>query len=240
MGSSPHPADAARALERGEARGERDRATAIPLTRPRARRYRSGRPHPMSSRRAPRAWCRRGRLFVKTSRDSGVSRDPDLRPCVADGALFRGAERLRPVRLDAVGSARALPGRRVLILGLDPDTIPGIHAAVIRAGLEYRLARFEDSDLIADQCLVALDAAAERRVVEALRGEQYDCVVVGGGIHRSEALLEFFEAVINLVRLHPPALRLPSTPTVAPVSKRLGEFSRRARSKSSDRVWTCV
>jgi hypothetical protein len=58
--------------------------------------------------------------------------------------------------------------RRVLILGLDPDAIPGIDAAGVRAGLEYGLARFEGSDLIAEQCLVPLDATAERRIVEAL------------------------------------------------------------------------
>jgi hypothetical protein len=55
-----------------------------------------------------------------------------------------------------------------------------------------------------------LDATAERRIVEALSGEKYDCVVVvvvgvvggGGVIRKPELLLEFFEAVINLIRLH--------------------------------------
>lgn len=95
------------------------------------------------------------------------------------------------------GGARPTPGRRVLILGLDPDAIPGIDASTVRAGLEYGLARFEDSDLIADQCLVPLDATAERRIVETLTGQEYGCVVVGGGIRKPELLLEFFEAVIN-------------------------------------------
>ncbi len=101
-------------------------------------------------------------------------------------------------------SARATPRRRVLILGLDPDAIPGIDAAAVRAGLEYGLARFEGSALIADQCLVPLDATAKRRITEALTGEQHDCVVVGGGIRKPEPLLEFFEAVINLIKLHAP------------------------------------
>ncbi|MGH2896014.1 MAG: hypothetical protein ACRDPM_22475 [Solirubrobacteraceae bacterium] len=98
-----------------------------------------------------------------------------------------------------------MPGGRVLILGLDPDTIPGIDAAAVRAGLDYGLARFEASALIADQCLVPLDATAEHRIVEALEGGQkYDCVVVGGGIRKPEPLLQFFEAVINLIRRHAP------------------------------------
>ncbi len=91
-----------------------------------------------------------------------------------------------------------------MILGLDPDAIPGIDAAAARAGLKYGLTRVEGSDLIADQCLVPLDATAERRIVEALKGQQYDCVVVGGGIRKPEPLLELFEAVINLIRLHAP------------------------------------
>jgi hypothetical protein len=93
---------------------------------------------------------------------------------------------------------------RVLILGLDPDAIPGIDAAAIRAGLEYGLARFKDSDWVADQCLVPLDDTAERRIVEALENEKYSCVVVGGGIRKPESSLEFFEAVINMIRLHAP------------------------------------
>lgn len=82
-----------------------------------------------------------------------------------------------------------MPGPRVLIVGLDPDVVPGVDATAVRAGLQYGLARFEDSDLIADQCLVPLDATAERRIVEALADRQYDCVVVGGGIRKPEPLL---------------------------------------------------
>jgi hypothetical protein len=91
-----------------------------------------------------------------------------------------------------------------LIVGLDPDAIPGIDTAAVRDGLEYGLARFGDSELAADQCLVPLDDTAEPRIVEALISERYDCVVVGGGIRKPEPLLEFFEAVINLIRLHAP------------------------------------
>lgn len=101
-------------------------------------------------------------------------------------------------------SARGLSGQRVLILGLDPDAIPGIDAAAIRTGLEYGLARFKDSGLVADQCLVPLDETAERRIADALEVEKYSCVVVGGGIRKPEPLLEFFEDVINMIRLHAP------------------------------------
>jgi hypothetical protein len=94
--------------------------------------------------------------------------------------------------------------RRVLILGLDPTGVPGLDAAAVLAGLDHGLSRFAGSDLVADQCLVPLDDTAESRVVEALGSQSYDCVVIGGGIRKPERLLEFFEAVINLVRLHAP------------------------------------
>jgi hypothetical protein len=120
-------------------------------------------------------------------------------------ALLTLGECACPTTLHAVENARAKGRRRVLIVGLDPDAIRGIDAAAVRVGLQYGLARFEDSELIADQCLVPLDATAERRIVEALTGENYECVVVGGGIRKPEPLLELFEAVINLIRVHAPS-----------------------------------
>lgn len=101
--------------------------------------------------------------------------------------------------------ASEAPERRsVLIVGLDPHAVPGVDPDAIRAGLDYGLARFDDSELIAAECLVPADATAERQIVEALSETQYDCVVVGGGIRKPEPLLEFFEAVINLIRRHAP------------------------------------
>jgi hypothetical protein len=35
-----------------------------------------------------------------------------------------------------------------------------------------------------------------------LTASRYDCVVVGGGIRKPEALLELFERVVNLIRVH--------------------------------------
>jgi hypothetical protein len=70
--------------------------------------------------------------------------------------------------------------------------------------LEYGLARFDGFELVADQCLVPSDETAERRIVEVLAGERHDCVVVGDGVRKPEPLLEFFEAVIKLIRLHAP------------------------------------
>jgi hypothetical protein len=99
---------------------------------------------------------------------------------------------------------RATPQRRVLIIGFDPNTVPGADAAMLREGLDYGLARFAGSELVADECLVPLDDSAEQRIVGSLTAEEYACVVVGGGIRKPEPLLEFFEAVVNRIRLHAP------------------------------------
>jgi hypothetical protein len=96
--------------------------------------------------------------------------------------------------------------RSVLIIGLDPATVPGVDAGLIRTGLDFGLAKFDGSGLVADECLVPLDDfdSAERRITDALTARRYDCVVVGGGIRKPEPLLELFERVVNLIRVHTP------------------------------------
>ena len=95
-------------------------------------------------------------------------------------------------------------GQRVLILGIDPSSVPGIDAEQINAGLAAGLSRFEGTGLRAVQCLVALDESAERTITDCLAAAPFDCVVVGGGIRKPEPLLEFFEVVVNLIRRHAP------------------------------------
>ena len=96
------------------------------------------------------------------------------------------------------------PPAAVLIIGLDPHAVPGVDADEAGAALDEGLARFDGSGMTAEQCVVPLDDTAEGRLLEALTREDYACVVVGRGIRTTEALLEFFEAVINLIRVHAP------------------------------------
>ncbi|GAA1675714.1 hypothetical protein [Fodinicola feengrottensis] len=93
----------------------------------------------------------------------------------------------------------------VLVFGVDPAKIPGdwdpepVIAAIARGH-----ARFADHAIEADLCLVAVDEDSEAAVVRALADKEYTCVVIGGGIRKHEPYLEFFEKVVNLVRLHKP------------------------------------
>jgi hypothetical protein len=103
---------------------------------------------------------------------------------------------------------------RVLVVGLDPERIPGWDPQPVVAAIARGQARFGDHGIEADLCLVAPDEHAEAAIVEALTREHYACVVVGGGIRKHEPLLEFFEKVVNLVRRHAPgaAIAFNSTP----------------------------
>ncbi|MDT8914368.1 hypothetical protein [Amycolatopsis sp. PS_44_ISF1] len=93
---------------------------------------------------------------------------------------------------------------RVLVIGLDPVRLEEWDPAPVQAAMVRGDARFEAYGIQADTCLVALDADPEATVEAALDGGEYACVVIGGGIRGHEPLLELFEKVVNLVRVHAP------------------------------------
>ncbi len=95
-------------------------------------------------------------------------------------------------------------GDRVLLIGFDPRTIPGVDAELVEMAIAMGDARLEQAGFETDHCLVAPDDAAEDEIVAALRRHPYDCVVVGGGIRKPEAFLELFERTVNLIRIHAP------------------------------------
>lgn len=96
----------------------------------------------------------------------------------------------------------------MLIVGLDPNPIPGIDSAAVGRGLTYGLERLAAAGFAAEQVLVRLDASALDQVRQAVVAQAWDVVVVGGGIRRPEQLLEFFEAVVNVVHLGAPQARI--------------------------------
>ena len=93
---------------------------------------------------------------------------------------------------------------RVLVLGLDPRTIPGYDPEPVVAAIERGQRRFADLGISCDLGLVPLDDSTEARIVEFLGRAPYECVVIGGGIRKEEELLPLFEVVVNLVRRHAP------------------------------------
>src|SRR6478752_1814485 len=85
-------------------------------------------------------------------------------------------------------------GNHVLLIGFDPRTVPDVDAemaTLVEAAMAMGDVRLKEHGFDADYCLVAPDAAADRRIVEALTGAPYDCVGVGGGIRKPDAVLRW-------------------------------------------------
>ncbi|MFJ6784997.1 hypothetical protein [Streptomyces yangpuensis] len=92
----------------------------------------------------------------------------------------------------------------VLVVGYDPQAVPGIDDQALRAALEKDLARFAEHGIHAAMTTVVLDGSAQSALVASLTSRRWDVVVVGGGIRKTEQLLPLFEQIVNLVRCHAP------------------------------------
>ncbi|MEU1520009.1 hypothetical protein ABZ490_49205 [Streptomyces sp. NPDC005811] len=92
----------------------------------------------------------------------------------------------------------------VLVVGYDPQAIPGIDGTALREALDAELARFGDHGIDAAMTLLVLDGSAERTLVTSLAERRWDVVVIGAGIRRTEQLLPLFEQTLNLVHRHAP------------------------------------
>lgn len=103
---------------------------------------------------------------------------------------------------------------RVLVIGLDPARLDGWDPEPVLAAMALGQARFDELGIDADMCLVAPDDDPEAAIVAALTGNDYACVVIGGGIRKHEPLLWLFENTVNLVHRHAPnaAIAFNSTP----------------------------
>ncbi|MFE7287585.1 hypothetical protein ACFU90_24580 [Streptomyces noursei] len=91
-----------------------------------------------------------------------------------------------------------------LVVGYDPQAIPGVDGDALRAALDAELARFGEHGIDAAMTLIVFDASAEPTLVESLTKQPWDAVVVGGGIRKTEQLLPLFEQIVNLIHRHAP------------------------------------
>jgi hypothetical protein len=97
---------------------------------------------------------------------------------------------------------------RILLLGLDPDTVdysdpalpPGMNAEKVRAGIAVALNQFTDRGWESDVGFIHPDETAGPAVERQLRSTHYDCVVIGAGVRLPPRNLALFEVVINTVR----------------------------------------
>ena len=102
---------------------------------------------------------------------------------------------------------------RVLLLGLDPETVnfcdsalpPGMTAEKIHAGIAVAMRQFAERGWEADVCLIQPDETAGPAAERQLASKSYDCVVVGGGVRLATGGLALFEVVINAIRKAAPS-----------------------------------
>ncbi|MCT2544337.1 MULTISPECIES: hypothetical protein [Streptomyces] len=114
----------------------------------------------------------------------------------------------------------------VLVVGYDPQALPGTDGDAVRAALDGALKRFAEIGVEAAMTLVVFDGSAEPALVASLTERPWDVVVVGGGIRKTEQLLPLFEQIVNLIRRHAPqaaiAFNTGAADTVEAAQRRLG------------------
>ena len=96
---------------------------------------------------------------------------------------------------------------RILLLGLDPETVdysdpalpPSMTAEKVRAGVAVAVKQFTDHGWESDVGLIRPDETGPA-VERLLRSTNYDCVVIGGGVRLPPRNLALFEVIINAVR----------------------------------------
>jgi hypothetical protein len=91
-----------------------------------------------------------------------------------------------------------------LVVGYDPEALPGADGAGLRAALDAELARFGEHGMEAAMTLVQFDEKAGPALAASLAKRPWDVVVVGGGIRKAEPLLPLFEQLVNLIREYAP------------------------------------
>ena len=98
--------------------------------------------------------------------------------------------------------------KRILLLGLDPETVdfsdpalpPGMTAEKIHAGIAVAMKQFTDRGWESDVGSIRPDETAGPTVERLLCSTNYDCVVIGGGVRLPLRNLALLEVVINAVR----------------------------------------
>jgi len=98
--------------------------------------------------------------------------------------------------------------KRILLLGLDPETVdysdpalpPGMNADKVRAGIAVALKGFTDRGWASDVGYICPDETAGPTVERQVQSTNYDCVVIGGGVRLPPRNLALFEVVVNAVR----------------------------------------
>ncbi len=83
----------------------------------------------------------------------------------------------------------------------------GFSPEIVRALIEAQLERLRGIGYRVDTCLVDLGDTAAVVLTDHLRGQRYDCVMIGAGLRAPEHLL-LFERLLNVVHALAPDARI--------------------------------
>jgi hypothetical protein len=103
--------------------------------------------------------------------------------------------------------------KSVLIIGFEPTlvdyaTIPGLDAAKVTAAINADEARLRGLGYEVKLCLIDLGETAEAFVIDRLKREQFNCIVIGAGVRTIPKYFILFEKLINAVHEHAPQAKL--------------------------------
>lgn len=105
---------------------------------------------------------------------------------------------------------------KVLFIGQTPETVdfsdpalpPGMNAEKIHMGIAQAMQLMRERGWQAKLSLVAPDDSAVPVIERQLAGNDFDCVVIGGGIRVPPKSLVFFELLVNTVHRNAPRARI--------------------------------
>jgi len=102
--------------------------------------------------------------------------------------------------------------KSVLVIGLQPTLIdfaapdyaafPGMDAAKVLAGLKADQDHLNSLGYDTQLCLTDFGETAELVVIDQLKRQQFDCILIGAGVRTIAKNFMLFEKLINVVHEH--------------------------------------
>ena len=100
--------------------------------------------------------------------------------------------------------------KTVLAIGIDPffvdfSALPQFTPELFRYQIDTQIDRVRAAGYDITVCLIDLGDTAEAVAANALKGGDFDCVVIGAGLRQPGERLLLFEKILNLVHTLAPA-----------------------------------
>ena len=97
---------------------------------------------------------------------------------------------------------------RVLVIGYapaavdftDPAIPPGLDEATVGRGIQADLQKMHDRGWEAEHLPILANDQLRQVIVDRLRADRYDCIVIGAGVRMTTKHVSEFETVVNAVR----------------------------------------